>query len=177
MQISRQCVEAIQRGDAAAFEDCYAGIAPDLYRIALGYTRSPHVAEEVVQEVFLAFIKRLGQGEVISSPTPFLHQATRFAARARNREEARHVRNSALRRELAADGKDPDRLLEGEESARLWAAVDALPQELCEVVFMHVGGGMSFDAMQESLQVASSTLRSRYQAALVQLRKYLKEAE
>ena len=52
-------LNAAQNGDAEAFGSLYAEIAPELYRFALWYLKSPENAEDAVQEACLNAFKKL----------------------------------------------------------------------------------------------------------------------
>jgi RNA polymerase sigma-70 factor, ECF subfamily len=52
-------VEALRRGDEAAFRHLIGVISPSLMRLARGYVGSRAVAEEVVQETWLGVLRGL----------------------------------------------------------------------------------------------------------------------
>ncbi len=51
-----QTVAALRAGDEAAFRDLFGRLSPVLKRVALGYVDSDAVAEEIVQETWLAVV-------------------------------------------------------------------------------------------------------------------------
>lgn len=58
LRTDEQLIAWIRRGDEQAFVELYRRHQSDLYRFAWHMTGSRHIAEEVVQETFLALMKR-----------------------------------------------------------------------------------------------------------------------
>lgn len=58
-----QIAAALKAGDEAAFRDLFQRISPMMKRVALGYVDSDAVAEEVVQETWLAIVNGIDRFE------------------------------------------------------------------------------------------------------------------
>jgi RNA polymerase sigma factor (sigma-70 family) len=71
---------AIRRGDEQAFEALYRAYHAPLWRFARLHTRSSGVAEELVQEVFLAIWRRRATWEITTSVRAWLYAAVRNMA-------------------------------------------------------------------------------------------------
>jgi RNA polymerase sigma-70 factor (ECF subfamily) len=126
-------VRRIRAGDVAAFETLFRALHPSLCDFADGFVQSQALAEEIVQDVFLAvWIKREGW-----NPTTSARAYLFGAVRNRAIEELRR-RGTAMRAQVQLPSElsrstsgaaplTPDRLLEREETTRaVRAAVDAL---------------------------------------------------
>jgi RNA polymerase sigma-70 factor (ECF subfamily) len=82
-------VRRAQGGDRAAFEDLVKKHYRQIYRWALGFTREPDEADDVVQEVLVRLQTRLKSYEGRSQFTTWLFQVTRNTALGRQRKVAR----------------------------------------------------------------------------------------
>jgi RNA polymerase sigma-70 factor (ECF subfamily) len=75
-----QLVARVRAGDEAAFEALYVAHHEALWRFAYGYVRSREVAEELVQEVFLALWSARAGWEVRTRVRAWLYAAVRHQA-------------------------------------------------------------------------------------------------
>ena len=155
-------------------EALYRAHAQGLYSLALTITRDPASAEDAVDEAFTRLFKRglLPAGD----PVAYVFAAVRNAARDQRRRRA--VEPLACASLFAERSDDPGQgLMAAEGDALLRAAVDALPDEEREVLVMRIYAGLSFAQVSAALDVPISTLSSRYQRALAQLRSALPEPD
>ena len=96
----RRLREALRRGDEDAFTALFDRYHAPLRRLALSIVRTPAVADEVVQETWLAVVRGIDGFEGRSSLKTWIHRILVNAARTRAEREARTVPLSAV----AADG-------------------------------------------------------------------------
>jgi RNA polymerase sigma-70 factor, ECF subfamily len=160
----------LRAGDEDAFMEIVIRYSPLMRRIALGYVRSPSVADEVVQEAWIGVLTSLGRFEGRSSLKTWILRILINQARTRAVREARSVPFSALARDDEEEGPTVDpsrfgpdggwkslpddwrtlpetRLLAAETLGILWQAVDALPERQREVfVLRDVEGWDAADA-------------------------------
>ena len=106
-------LEGLRAGDEAAFGELVAAYGPMLMRLAMMHVPSRAVAEEVVQETWLAVLKGIGRFEGRSSLKTWITSILLNTARTRGERERRTVPFSLLRRR-AEEGRDepavpPDR--------------------------------------------------------------------
>jgi RNA polymerase sigma-70 factor (ECF subfamily) len=103
---------ALRAGDEAAFAALVDRYGPSLMRVARLYVRTPAVAEEVVQDTWVAVLNGLDRFEGRSSLKTWIFSILANIARTRGTREARSIPFSDLAaREAAADepAVDPDR--------------------------------------------------------------------
>jgi RNA polymerase sigma-70 factor (ECF subfamily) len=103
---------ALRAGDEAAFAALVDRYGPSLMRVARLYVRTPSVAEEVVQETWLAVLNGLDRFEGRSSLKTWIFSILVNIARTRGTREARSIPFSELAaREAGTDESlvDPDR--------------------------------------------------------------------
>jgi len=105
----QQLVAALRRGDEGAFRSVVAGYHPAMMRVASLYVRSPSVAEEVVQETWLAVIKGLDRFEGRSSLKTWVFRILGNRARSRAVSESRTVPFSAIERDEHGYAVSPGR--------------------------------------------------------------------
>jgi len=107
-----ELVEALRRGDEAAFAALVDMLGPSMLRVAQLYVRTRAVAEEVVQEAWLGVLKGLDRFEGRSSLKTWIFRILTNIAKTRGEREGRSVPFSSLAAE-ETDGPsvDPERFL------------------------------------------------------------------
>lgn len=160
---------ALAAGSDAAFETVYARFGSDLLRAAAGVSGSRSLAEDAVQEAFVALVKLGNRTREIRNLRAYLFTAVIRAARKKSRD-----REPALRLDIDL----PSTTLPANEtsattpigSERLERALQSLPLDQREVVTLHFDGGLTFDEIAEALSISANTATSRYRYALEKLR-------
>jgi RNA polymerase sigma-70 factor, ECF subfamily len=105
-----EIVVALERGDEAVFADLVDAYSPGLMWMAQMFVRDRAVAEEVVQETWLAVLRGIDRFEGRSSLKTWIFRILMNTAKTRAKREARSVPFSAA----ATDDEpavDPDRFL------------------------------------------------------------------
>lgn len=127
-------VAALRRGDEAAFAELVNAYSSSLLRLAQDFVRSRSVAEEVVQETWLAVLNGIDRFEGRSSLKTWLYRILVNKAKTRGVREARSVPFSSL--EVAGDERTvpEDRFRRpGDQWPGHWASpprpLDTLPEE------------------------------------------------
>ena len=80
-------VNALRRGDETAFVGLVERFHRPLVRMAVRYVRDPDIAEEVVQETWIAVVKGLGRFEGRSSLQTWIFRIATFQAKTRGQRE------------------------------------------------------------------------------------------
>lgn len=105
-------LERLREGDERAFRQLMDAYESPLLRVAMTYTRTRAIAEEVVQETWLGVIKGLDRFEGRSSLKTWIFRILTNIAMTRGAREARSVPFSALAGpDEEAALLDPDRFL------------------------------------------------------------------
>jgi len=151
-------VADVGRGDRRAFESLYHRYADRVYRFAFTLLRNRHLAEEVVQETFIAVWKGAKGFEGRSQVSSWLFGIARNQAHALLRREARGERA----RELPAPLPDPEEAFARDQLAsRVWEALGRLSEAHREVVFLAYYEGMSYQDIAQMLSLPEGTVKSR----------------
>jgi RNA polymerase sigma-70 factor (ECF subfamily) len=183
-----ELLEALRRGDEAAFAALVRRLHPSMVRVARGYVSSRAVAEEVAQDTWLAVVKQLDRFEGRSSLSTWVFRILVNQAKSRGIRDRRTTPFSSL---VTADPDEPavsaDSFLgEGHRWAGHWAqpvlqwqvplgpeeavvarelgevvraAVDALPPAQRAVVALRDGQALSSEEVCELLEISAGNQR------------------
>ena len=157
----RDLCAALRRGDEAAFESLVARHHASLRRLALSYVRTAAVADEVVQETWLAVIRGIHRFEERSSLKTWIFRILANTAKTRGERESRTVPFSALPSGDADDDEssvDPNRFFD-QQHARWpghWASPPARWDELPEE---HLSGRETLYSLKAAIEQLPSKQR------------------
>jgi RNA polymerase sigma-70 factor (ECF subfamily) len=189
---------ALRAGEERAFEELVRRYHGPLVKIALMYVRDRAVAEEVVQETWLAALEGIDRFEGRSSLKTWLFRIATNRAKTRGAREGRQVAISALagsdepevplERFLPPD--DPrrplgwaapprawpeERLIRGDTVAHLRAAIAKLPPAQQAVIGLRDIEGLSADEVAAALDISAGNERVILHRARSRLRRELEE--
>jgi len=167
-----ELVTRLNAGDASAFAALYERHKDWTFRIALRFCENSTDAAEIVQEVFLRWLRQFPGFQPRARLTTYLYAAARNIALDRRRRDKR------LR--FKADWSEPDQptvrvpeAVGDSDTQSLRAALAKLPDGHREVLLMRIVDDMSVDEVAQSLGVAQGTVKSRLARALEQLRQLM----
>ena len=162
-------------GNRDAFRAIYEKYAADLLTLAANLLYDSSAAEDIVQEVFISFVKSVDQFHLRGSLKGYL--STCVANRARDYIRRKKRRPTVAVHEaaqMASDAKNPIQLVIcTEELQKLKEAITHLPYEQREVVVLRVHGEMKFRQIAKLQDVSVKTALSRYRYGLDKLRSML----
>jgi RNA polymerase sigma-70 factor (ECF subfamily) len=171
----RALVRRFRRGDATAFAELHARTRLAVFRYAHSYLGQREAAEEVTQDVYLAWIASEAAPPERGSVLGYLLNAARFRAldrlkRARVEERAR----ASLGQTWLVAGSTLEGQLEArQELERLDAALGQLSAEQRSVVMLRACSGLGFGEIAEAEGVALGTVLTRHRRGLERLRALL----
>ncbi len=164
---------AVGRGDRDALAALYREVAPHLFALAVRITRQASIAEEVVQDVFVA-VARKAQSYDPSRGTAMAWLATITRNRALDLT-TRARRTTAL--DDARTGRlvdsDPDafeRLAATEAGRRLRTCLEALPETQRRAIVLAFFDGATHEEVAARLASPLGTVKSWVRRALIRLR-------
>jgi RNA polymerase sigma-70 factor (ECF subfamily) len=189
---------ALRNGDERAFETLVQRYHGPLIKIALMYVRDRAVAEEVVQETWLAALEGIDRFEGRSSLKTWLFHIATNRAKTRGAREGRQVAISALagsdEPEVSLDRflppDDPrrplgwaapprawpeERLMSGETVQRVRDAIAKLPPAQQAVIGLRDVEGLSADEVARALDISAGNERVILHRARSRLRRDLEE--
>jgi RNA polymerase sigma-70 factor, ECF subfamily len=171
----RGLIEAAKEGDQAAFRKLVERHQRRAYTLAFNLVRDENDAREIVQEAFLRVYRGLSTFQGGSSFFTWLYRIVTNLAIDVMRKPGRSVGEfdesqtpgdapdeSDYPLLARIDGSDPlDALHRNELSAKLTAALEALPPYHRGVILMREVDGMSYDEMALAMGVSKGTIMSR----------------
>ena len=194
-------VDALRRRDEAAFERLLREHHAALLRVARIYVPSAAVAEEVVQETWLAVLNGIDRFEGRSSLKTWLFRILTNIAKTRAQREGRTLPFSALQRpdavpepavepERFLDAEHPrwpghwaskptawpeERLLDAETRATIERAIEALPPAQRAAISLRDVEGWSSEEVCNALGVSETNQRVLLHRARSKVRRALEE--
>jgi RNA polymerase sigma-70 factor (ECF subfamily) len=156
-------------------DDLAARLGPRLYRYFYA-TFPSSLASDLVQEVFLRLIPRLGQvdekrGNLITYAYGIAHNVRKEALRQRQRDH----RSDSLGPENEPVYDDPvfDRIEQREAAERLKTAIASLKEEERAVVLLLIEGDIGMNEIAEALGMPIGTVKSHIHRAKIRLKALL----
>ena len=165
-----------KRGSREAFRLIYQKYADGLLTLAANLLNDKVDAEDVVQDVFISFVKSVQKFHLRGSLKGYLTicvvNRSRDYIRKNRRRQALTV-NQAQR--ATTDVKNPVELVIcSEQLQKLSRAVAELPYEQREVIVLRLHGEMRFKTIAKLKNISIKTAQSRYRYGLDKLRSILK---
>jgi RNA polymerase sigma-70 factor, ECF subfamily len=179
-----ELVAALRAGDEAAFAELARSYNASLLRVAQIYVSSRAVAEEVVQETWLAVLQGLDRFEGRSSLKTWIFRILANRAKTRAIREGRTIPFSSLQPDRVPEpAVDPDRfrdpedgrwpghwasppqawpeerLLAGETRDKLAAAIESLPASQRAVISLRDIEGWSAEEVCNALEISETNQR------------------
>jgi RNA polymerase sigma-70 factor (ECF subfamily) len=162
-----ELIDALNRSQPRAFDQLYARHREWVWRVAVRYLGDESEAWDVVQTVFMDFLKRFPGFVLTSRLTTYLYPVTRHfayaAARKRKRIATGIDENAPL---PTCDRPDVER---DERLGRLNQAISRLPAIHAEVLLMRFVDDLSMDEIGAALGVPPGTVKSRLHHAIAKL--------
>ena len=179
-------IDSCRRGDGRAFENIFGLFRGPLYSYLSRTTRDPHLAEDLLQDVFLRMIDNLDRYEESGRFEAWLF---RIAAN-RVRDWARRQSHGERVGGVAEDDSDETRvvdrpveappekaLIHGEEVRRLEASLARLDDQDRQVLLLRHYGDLSFREIADALDCPLGTVLARSHRALQKLRQMMERPD
>jgi len=196
----RKLLEALRAGDESAFTELTRTYNASLLRVAQIYVSSRAVAEEVVQETWLAVLQGIDRFEGRSSLKTWIFTILTNRAKTRAVRERRTIPFSSLQPDRVPEPaleperfRDPDdqrwpghwavppqawpedRLVAGETREELAEAIETLPASQRAVISLRDLEGWSADEVCNALAISETNQRVLLHRARSKVRKALEE--
>lgn len=162
----------VSRGDEAALGVLYDRFGKAAYRLALRILRDPSLAEDAVQDAFLAVWRTATayRPDRAKASTWLLTLVHRRAVDLVRREERRRADPLDETFEPADSGRTDDEAATREERRRVQAALAGLAPDQRQALELAYYGGLSQSEIAERLGVPLGTVKSRMFSGLGRLR-------
>jgi len=162
----------LKHGSRNALCRIYEKYRDDLLRIAAGLLNETSAAEDVVHDVFAAFVRSAKRFELTGSLKGYLTTCVANKARNLNRSNSRqHTISLDNIEPMVSRFKRPDQwIIYNEDFNRLKDAVNQLSYEQKEVVILRIQGAIKFKEIAKLQETSVKTVLSRYRYGLNKLR-------
>lgn len=171
----RLLVWKLRRGDRNALRRIYEKYRDDLLRVAAGLLNEKSEAEDVVHDVFTAFVDSSNKFTLTGSLRGYLTTCVANKARNLNRTKFRQRTVSLDDIEpTVSNFKRPDQwVIYDEEFQQICNAMAQVPYEQREAVVLRLQGAMKLKEVAELQGTSVKTALSRYRYGLDKLRSIL----
>ena len=171
----RLLIWKFNRGNRYVLRLIYEKYKDDLMTLATALLYDNNSAEDVVHDVFVAFINSCGKLQLTGSLKGYL--TTCVVNNVRNRNKAGQRQRTVALEETAAIASTSSRadqtLMCGEELNKLAWALSRIPYEQREVLLLRTFSGMKFKKIAESQGESINTIQGRLRYGLKKLRSLL----
>ena len=177
-QSESELLRAMQSGDLSALGALYDRYGESVYRLALRILGNVTEAEDLTQEIFLAFWRSNKYDSRRGSIIVFLLTMTR--SRAINRLHQKRSQEQLLQRCQRStpnhtQNNSIDKVSLGEVAQLIREALQELPANQQEVLKMAYYDGLSQSEITQKLNIPLGTVKTRTRQGLLKLRKLLKD--
>ena len=166
MKSDQELIEAINKGQADAFEVLYYRHRDWIYKLAWRFTGNQNDALDVLQETFTYFLGKFPGFELTASMTTFFYPVVKHISLNIKMKNSRFVSDNNISNDII----DPKENVIGDNAKELAAVLKILPDELREILLMKYIDEMSQEEIAQALNVPLGTVKSRLHRALQILR-------
>lgn len=179
--VDARLMEAVARGDKAAFAQIYDRFSPPLYALALRVVRDPTEAQDIVHDVFVTVWEKAATFEHIRG-SAFSWAVTLVRNRAIDRVRMRRRRADLLAGSVLSDlGYDEsegaaaanESAVREDDARQVRSAVATLPPDQQNALELAFFGGLTQEQIAEKLQQPLGTVKARIRRGLIKLRDLL----
>ena len=162
-------------GSRDALQRIYEKYKNDLLKLAVALTNDVNTAEDVVQDVFLAFAQSAAKIRTRGNLKKYLVTCVANRIRNRKRDQQRHETSGIddLDRAISDANRPEQWAILSEELELLSNAMAQIPYEQREVVTLYMQGGMTFRQIAKIQNASINTVQGRYRYGLNKLRSIL----
>jgi RNA polymerase sigma-70 factor, ECF subfamily len=172
----------VRRGDARAFEVIYDRHSPAAFSLAYRIAGSRGVAEDVMQEAFLAIWRssaryEQARGSVRTWVLGIVHHRAIDALRRSFVHERRRASDEGIDERLEGGARTEAEVARREEATTIRAVLESLPSEQCQVIELAYFGGFTHTEIDAMLQAQVGTIKGRMRLGLEKMRNGLRHGE
>ena len=163
----------VREGDIEALGELYERYKTKVYRTAIAITRDGHVAEDILQEVFLRVNRYAGSFDETQPFEPWIYRMTVNLSYSWANKAKRwvHFFQGAVERLKAPSARDPESVTAVREQRELVRrAIDRLPEPHRVAVILYYLEGLEVSEIALALEVPEGTVKSRLYYAREKLR-------
>lgn len=132
---------------------------------ALHYLSDVDAAEDIVQECFMKLWEKLEQGTAVDNSRAYLYMTVRN--RCLDQLKKKDLPTESLKPNDTYGIIDDDQAQQRSQTeARLWTAIDSLPEKCREVFILSKRDGLKYEEIADELDISVNTVRNQISKAL-----------
>ena len=163
-------IERLRRNDRKAYSDLFDGYFDKLFTFALNMVFREDVANDIVQEVFIAIYEKSILKNYQGSLKAYLYTSVRNRCYNYLRDAKVEDRNMALYAEAAVYSDNVDMIDEEEILMKIKEVLDELPEKCREVCLLRFVHGYKYSEISEQLEMNENTVKAQLHRGLEKLK-------
>ncbi len=169
--VGKQQLRSVRSQDKDAFNTIIEDYYDDIYRFCLYMTGHEADSYDITQDVFLRFIRYAGSGRYKNLKGYLITIARNLCM-----DYFTHRKEDAAKSEMMSQVlKEGPQMTEVENKLFLLKLLDHLSCEQKEVVILRIYEDMKFKDIAEMTGINVSTIKSRYQMGIANMKRYMEE--
>ena len=171
-------MQMINRGEARAFEIVYDRHASAAFSLAYRMVGKRAIAEDVVQEAFLAMWRANARydrtrGSVRTWILGIVHNRAIDALRRGNVHDRRRASDEGIEERFASEERTEVEVARRDEAHEVRTALETLPPEQLKVIELAYFGGFTHSEIASMLETPIGTVKGRMRLGLAKMRDQL----
>jgi len=183
-----ELIEEYLNGDEKAFEILYERYKSNVFSFIFSMVKNKEIANDIFQEVFVnvinnlkkyqkgnfkAWIFLIARNKVLDY---IKSQKNRFEKEIISIDESFDEEDKLTYKDIIKSDIDPHKnLIKEMENENLYSAIEKLPPQYREIIFLKHFSGLKFVEISEILNTPINTLLSRFKRAIEMLQKIMKD--
>jgi RNA polymerase sigma-70 factor, ECF subfamily len=175
----QELLRRIKNGDHEAFSQLLEKYKKPLFSFIFNMTRDESASEDIFQELFLNFYKRIFKYKeknrfgswIFTSARNLTLDYLRKRSKEINRSQYLDDENDSTGKKIKSDDATPDEnALKSEENSKLENAMSKIPEEQREVMVLRINSGLSFKEISKITNSPLGTVLTRMSRGIEKLR-------
>lgn len=168
-----QLYAQIKGNDRNAFDVLFRKYYAELVRLAFFYTKSPDIAEEVVQEMFIGLWQNRKKINIHTTVKSYLCISVKNTALNKIKsDKTRQMYESQYTKNISDDQSEAERLEELKKA--VYKAIENLPEKCKNIFELSRFDGLTYQEIADYLQISKKTVENQMGIALKKLRHFIK---
>jgi RNA polymerase sigma-70 factor (family 1) len=174
----RDLFRLIALGDEPAFAELFRRYDRRIYPFVLKMIKSPILAEEIAQEIFIKIWRHRESLSIIEQPESYiLTIAARHTLDQIKKRLNEHKMLQRFSAGLSPTHNEPEELLLLKDEELIQRAVDQLPPQQKSVYLLSRKQGLSYEEIGQELKISPNTVRNHLVKALAAIRIWLEQQD
>ena len=170
----QELLEQLKAGSEKAFTELFDHFRGTVYGVAFKFLKSPVLAEEIVQDVFLKLWLKRGELDSVKRLDAYLFVVTRNFIFDRIKKMSYETAGQASLSKHEPSADDTEYLVRQHQCQQLLQeAIELLPPQQKQVYNLAKVDSLSHEIIAERMQLSKHTVKKHMAMALQAIRKYL----